>query len=422
MKSVKYTKKATDNKNLINKIIGLGENSPVKSYYPELKKKLKELERFRFLMNGVDDFILIFELGPSGKLLDCNKAFKDAAGIKEGKNYIFNDLINLENENKVIASDCRCVESNEIFNGSIDTPNGDTVPVEFSISPLCTDDERFLVCIGRDITERLDNQKKLKELNEKLEKKVESAIKAQLSAQDILIKQSRLAAMGEMIGNIAHQWRQPLTTLSMYIQDLLDSYDHDELDRKYLDDIVSKSIEQIIYMSNTIDNFRNYFNPGKEKSEFEVCRTVGEAVAIVEKQFKAKNIDLRFDARWCNSDCVIYGYANEFKQVILNILSNAFDAVSERVKFNPDVNGYVSIDIENNKEHMDIIIKDNGGGISQKVINKIFEPYFSTKEEGEGTGIGLYMSKMIIEKNMDGRLNVSSEKGNTEFLIKILKK
>jgi len=250
----------------------------------------------------------------------------------------------------------------------------------------------------------------LEELNKTLELKIAQEVEKSQQKQFLLIKQSRLAAMGEMIGNIAHQWRQPLNALGIIVQDFKMAKDYGELDDKYLEDGVLKAKSLINHMSKTIDDFRNFFSPDKKKEEFSIAKKIGDAVGFVAASFANNNIDIIEEIE---DDSVIVGYPNEFVQVLLNIMSNSKDAiVAHKMQ-----NGFVRIRATkiNNRPTIEII--DNGGGIDGQIIDKIFDPYFTTKDKGHGTGIGLYMSKVIIEDNMSGEIKITSANGQTKTTV-----
>jgi signal transduction histidine kinase len=225
----------------------------------------------------------------------------------------------------------------------------------------------------------------------------------------ILIQQSRLAAMGEMINNIAHQWRQPLNVLGLLNQQMM-NYDSTAFSKEYLDTNVDKSMKIINHMSQTIDDFRNFFKPDKEKVEFKIYDVVARAISLVEDGFK--NLQIGIDFR-VYADPVITGYPNEYSHVLLNILMNARDAFLER-RTN---DAKVTIALRTVDERAVVTIADNAGGIAEDIIDKVFDPYFSTKGPDSGTGLGLFMSKNIIEKSMAGKLTVRNTDQGAEFRI-----
>ncbi|WP_228711665.1 ATP-binding protein [Arcobacter arenosus] len=263
------------------------------------------------------------------------------------------------------------------------------------------------------LEERVEQRtKELNDLNENLEKRVDSEIRKRQEQEQLLIQQSKLASMGEMIGNIAHQWRQPLNALSLVMQNVQLAYELNELDDEFMEKSVKKVNLLANNMSKTIDDFRNFFKPNKEKEVFVLNDIVKKTLDIVDSTFEHHNIKIiqKFESK-----IKVFGFSNEFSQTILNIMNNSKDAFSE----NSIPNAKVTITVKNDKDYGIVSIEDNAGGIPQDIINKVFEPYFTTKEEGKGTGIGLYMSKIIVEQNMEGKLSVRNIENGAQFIVKI---
>ena len=230
--------------------------------------------------------------------------------------------------------------------------------------------------------------------------------------EQLLIRQGRMAAMGEMIGNIAHQWRQPLNTLGLIVQELPRYYERDLLSKEYLDASVTRAMQVINYMSKTIDGFRNFFGPDKEKEPFCASEVLARTISIVEAAFNELQLKIEVLA---DPEIVIFGCPNEYSQVVLNILVNAKDAILERSIAQPKL--AVRLFREDGKAVL--TIADNAGGVAPEIMDKIFDPYFTTKEPDKGTGIGLFMSKTIIEKNMNGMLSVRNTEDGAEFRIEV---
>lgn len=250
----------------------------------------------------------------------------------------------------------------------------------------------------------------MKLTEEELKQKVSEEVAKNIEKDRILVQQSKLAAMGEMLGNIAHQWRQPLNNISLLIHFMRDSYG--TLSKEELNDIVNDSKVQIEYMSQTIDDFRNFYQPNKDKIEFDIKEALEECSKIVQTQLEKYGVILKIDGEKVN----IFNYKNEFEQVILNILNNANDAAKikkEKNNFVPTVN----INIIKRDDTVKICLSNNCGEIPENIIDRIFEPYFTTKFENQGTGIGLYMAKTIIEKNMNGEISVNNIKEGVLFTI-----
>jgi len=230
--------------------------------------------------------------------------------------------------------------------------------------------------------------------------------------EQMLIRQGRLAALGEMIGNIAHQWRQPLNTLALIIQELPWYFDHGQFSKEYLDANVTRGMQVINHMSKTIDGFRNFFEPNKERLSFRVSDVLAQTVSMVEAAFHELRLQIEVQAE---PEIYVEGNPNEFSQVILNILMNAKDALLERKVERPKV--VVRLFHEAGKAVL--TVSDNAGGIPLDIIDKIFDPYFTTKGPDKGTGIGLFMSKTIIEKNMNGTLSARNTETGAEFRIEV---
>lgn len=265
-----------------------------------------------------------------------------------------------------------------------------------------------------------EKEKELEALNRNLENMVSEEIKKRREKEQILIHQSKMASMGEMIGAIAHQWRQPLCSLSLIIQDVKDAYDYGELDKEYIDKLIESSIMQIQYMSQTIDDFRDFYKPVKEKATFNVIKALKDVISMLLASFHNNNIEIDFDTKAVESP-VIFNYLNEFKQVVINILNNAKDAIleCEQKAVNSNNHGVIRISVSKRGKMIVVEISDNGGGVQDELIDKIFEPYFTTKQQGMGTGIGLYMSKVIIENNMSGSLYAKNIEKGAVFVIEL---
>ena len=230
--------------------------------------------------------------------------------------------------------------------------------------------------------------------------------------EQVLVQQSRQAAMGEMIGNIAHQWRQPLNTLGLTVQQLLLFYDLGNFNRQFLAKGVDSSMELIQHTSRTIDDFRNYFRADKDKVEFKVREAIANTLTLLEGTLQNPPISIEIVEI---DDPVIHGYRNEFAQVLLNLLINARDALLEK----EIADSRVTITIDSEDGSAVVTVADNAGGIPAEIIGKIFDPYFTTKGPQHGTGVGLFMSKTIIEKNMGGRLTVRNSGNGAEFRIEV---
>jgi len=252
----------------------------------------------------------------------------------------------------------------------------------------------------------------LEDMNKNLEEKVNIAIVEAKKKDKAMLHQSRLARMGTMLSMIAHQWRQPLSELAGILMELETASKFKKADEKMIKDSVEESNKLIQFMSYTIDDFRNFFKPDKKKVHFYVEDSVMEAISLISASIKNYNITLNRNIK-CN--CEIYGYKREFAQVLLNLMSNAKDILIQREIENPRIDLVV--------DYIDgysiVTVKDNALGVEEEYLDLIFEPYFTTKSGSQGTGLGLYMSKMIIEKNMGGELSVENLEDGALFKVKI---
>jgi PAS domain S-box-containing protein len=248
----------------------------------------------------------------------------------------------------------------------------------------------------------------LHETNERM-----NAVEALRQQEHMLHQQNRHAAMGEMIGNIAHQWRQPLNIIGLIIQRLGMFYDSPSCTKEFMATSVTKSMEIIEYMSRTIDDFRNFFSKDREKIEFNVNDAISKALSLVDASFNERHIQIERNEE--EEQVTTFGFPNEFAQVMLNILLNAKDAMIEQNIANPRIT--ISAYSENGASV--VTIADNAGGIPEDIIEKIFDPYFTTKGPHQGTGVGLFMSKAIIESHIGGRLCVRNNDEGAEFRIEV---
>jgi PAS domain S-box-containing protein len=257
----------------------------------------------------------------------------------------------------------------------------------------------------------VDLQEALRSLESEMNDRLQ-AVEALRQKERLLSQQSRLAAMGEMISNIAHQWRQPLNTLGLLIQQLPVFYGSDIFTREFLAKNTADAMKLIQHMSATIDDFRDFFRPEKEQIIFSVDKAIHQALSLVDMSFRNQNLTVEV---LTDGNPVINGFPNEFSQVIMNIILNARDALLE----NGADNGIIHIRTGQTNDTVHITIRDNAGGIPEEIIDRIFEPYFTTKGPDRGTGIGLFMAKTIIEQNHGGQLQARNVQGGAEFRIEI---
>ena len=254
----------------------------------------------------------------------------------------------------------------------------------------------------------------LRELNDSLEFAVEEKVQELIKKDKILTIQSKQAVMGEMISMIAHQWRQPLSTITLQIsnyqvEQLMRSGSH----KRKIDITLEEISDTIIYLSNTIDDFQTYFHPDRVTSKISTQEVIEKILTLADARIKRNKIEIK---TVCSSNQEIKIYVNEFIQVLLNILNNAIDALAVIDDKMREVVIYGSLDDTN----ISISIKDNAKGIKEEHMKQLFDPYFSTKGKN-GTGLGLYMSQMIIQKQFNGKIEVKSSSEGATFIVKIKK-
>jgi len=253
---------------------------------------------------------------------------------------------------------------------------------------------------------------KIKVSEEDLKVRVQNEVEENIKKDRLLIQQSKLASMGEMLGNIAHQWRQPLNTVNLILHFLRDNYQNENFTKEKLEKYINKSKIQIDYMSQTIDDFRNFYKPSKNVNEFDIENAINDVLKISKEQLEHDDIKVVFES----SEINITNYENELKQSLLNIIHNARDAIHIKREKSP-FDACITIKVTLEENFAQIILSNNGGVMEEDIMQRVFEPYFTTKFETQGTGIGLYMTKTIIETNMKGKIKVENIEDGVSFEI-----
>ncbi len=378
---------------LLEKILEVNakELEKVNTLLVEQRELLKSVE------NSMDDAIYYKDL--EHKYIGCNKKFEEFIGLKEkeliGKtdddffdeetalrHFKFNEEI-IHNRTKQLHKQWVNFGNKKSYVLTSKTPlinsHGDVIGI---------------VGISKDITHEYELQQDVEHKN------------------IMLVQQNKLVSMGEMIANIAHQWRQPLNTLGLLIQKMGIYYKQGLLDMQTIDDNIFEAMELMNGMSETIDDFRNFFCNERVLEHFDIYEAILKSVTIIKPVLDSKNIKFVIQTQ---GEHVITGYKNEFFQVMLNLLNNATEAlVIDKIEVPK-----ITVNIAHKDSHIDICICDNANGISYTNIDKIFDPYFTTKENG--TGLGLYMSKIIIEEHMKGKIMVKNSVFGTIFTIRLTK-
>jgi len=272
--------------------------------------------------------------------------------------------------------------------------------------------ERELERLNRDLEERVRIQtRELQELNQRLEERVREEIAKNEEKQKMLLWQSRFASLGQMTANIAHQWRQPLTELNLSLFSLKNALENNP-DPKEIRELYTRSRRIIRSMSKTIEDFMDFFRPNRETSTFQIRESLQDALALIQQALEKAEIDVRIEGE---KDLTIRGIPNELTQVFLNLFQNAKEAFAK----SSESPRWLRIHLGRDEHFAVISVEDNAGGIPPESLERIFEPYFSTKHSSQGTGLGLFMSRMIIQKSFQGSIEAINSLKGALFVIKI---
>jgi len=279
--------------------------------------------------------------------------------------------------------------------------------------------------LNKSLEGKIDNKtKELRKLNDSLEQRVRTEVENNRKKDQIMFQQARLASLGEMLQNIAHQWRQPLGALIMIIQSFQSKFLSGKLTEEFIDSRVEDAGVLAKNMSDTLEDFRTFFDPNKSHKSFSIKQVIDKSLDLTKYQLEKDGVIVTFTM---NDDIKIYGFENELTHVILNLINNSRDALCQ----NQIKNKKIIIIVKETNKNVFINVIDNAGGIKSDIMEKVFDPYFTTKHKSVGTGIGLYMSKQMVEKHMSGKIgckNIQHKMGNSElkncamFTIEIPKK
>ncbi|NPA59024.1 MAG: response regulator [Epsilonproteobacteria bacterium] len=359
-------------------------DNQVRELQESYKNISKQKESFQILLDAAMEMIFIHDKDLN--IIDANKTAYKSLGFDEKDDLLYKNLLDFidEKEHKKILAQ---IQKQDELEHEVEIKNS----VDATIVTLCKTKSSIIDLENIYITTMLD----ITTLKQK---------------ETQLLHQSRLAQMGEMISMIAHQWRQPLNTISSYNDSIKLKTILDKIDNETIMDITKKISTQVHFLSSTIDDFRNFFKPDKEMSKTTLNKITNDVLEIIEFSLTNNHITCNIEL---NSHTQFMSFENELKQVVINLIKNAQDALIEKNIEEP----YIEIKTYDDDKNMIFQIKDNGGGIEQHIIEKIFKPYFSTKSEKEGTGLGLYMSKTIVEKHCMGQLLVENTCDGVIFKI-----
>ncbi len=362
----------------------------------------------------------IWSQDASGRLQFVNKAFCDAIGISEET---FLSVPHYESLYPPLIAQS-CIDSDEMaLQQSAPHISYEKIPFvdgkehELMIIKTRVEDEKHgvngLVGLSLDMTEQLEAERKLEAINRDLEERIAREIEASRQKDNMLYQQNKFAAMGEMISNIAHQWRQPLNTLGLLLTDMTVKMMMEKSEDRALDfETFQEHCSEIIqYLSDTIDDFRFYYQEDDGDNTFCIQDMDKSLQVLVKSSIMGNHIRYETDL----DNVLVSGYLNNLKQALINIYSNAAGAIRKN-KVGEGViksRGFIE------GEEYVIEICDNGGGIDKAIIDKVFDPYFTTKHKTQGTGLGLYMTKQIIEQKFNGSISVKNDRTGALFTIRI---
>ena len=374
---------------LILLIIGL-----IVNIFKRVSLEIKLVEQSKLdnvLLNNIRG--AIFWKSKENKLLGCNEAFCKLVDLQK-EQILGKDI------NEILPELCSKINKHDFFIHEFETTikiKNETLNVLIRRKQYFNkkDEEAGVVTVIHDITDF----KKLQEQNKKDEQ--------------FIIQRSKLSEIGEMMTSIAHQWKAPLIEISTIAQELLYKRSKKEFSKEDAQEFVDEIMTQVSYMTKTIDDFRDFIKPSLKKSRFEINSSIDELLKIIEHNIKYNYI--KIDVSYENNQIFkVFGYENEFKQAILNIINNAKDAILKR-RLIQKVDGLIKIDVYSKNSDICIEIKDNGIGIEEEKLEKIFEPFFTSKENGDG--FGLYMVKLIVEDKMNGKIKAVKSDDGANILI-----
>ena len=371
-----------------------------------LRQHNKELNEW---LNSTIEGIAIFE---NGKLIKANKQFLAILNYES-----FDEIYEKTHYDFVVPWEHRIIKNKLISNQE---------PYEMTL--IKKDGEKFDALVkghkieGKniristiiDISELKNTQRKLKKLNVNLEHRIHEEIEKNKNQQTMMFQQSKLAEMGLILNMIAHQWRQPLNNISLIVNTIILKQKRERLLLEDLNKLKTDFQKQITYLSNTIDDFQNFFKPKKDKELFEIKDMVTTTYSLIQPLFDKNQIKFNIDI---DLETIYFGYKNELSQVLLNILNNSKDALLE----NNITNKFINISLSQDENNLILSIKDNANGVDESILGKIFDPYFSTKSSKNGTGLGLYMAKIIITEHFNGEINANNINDGLEIIIQLPK-
>jgi PAS domain S-box-containing protein len=395
-------------------------------YYLSMRDSAFIKDTFKTIFDKSSDGIVLIK---NNRFLDCNESILKMFGYENKGAFLNTRLANLSSKVQADGRSSSKKMLEMLYKASKEEYNnfewihkkrtGEEFWVEIVLTKVSLDGEEFIHGVWRDISDRkileakqVQSQLEIEELNNSLQDRVQEELHKNRKKDQQLLEQSRLAQMGEMISMIAHQWRQPLAAISSTSSALELKAHLGKIDKEIIIKNTNNISKYSQHLSSTIDDFRNFFRPNKELSSVTYTELLESVLSILEVSIANKNISLVKDL---NCSQKFDTHSNEIKQVILNLIKNAEDILVEKSITMP----YIKLTTYALNNTYVFEVSDNGGGVAEDIKNKIFDPYFSTKLDRNGTGLGLYMSKIIIEEHCGGELNVSNNEDGAIFTIAI---
>jgi len=403
-------------------VIDITEKKTAELQHLESEKRFRQ---FAALLPQV-----VCELDGEFNILYINEFGKTLFGLEKSSSYNLFDFLDQNNKLRVQKSFNDLVNKSSTKDPGLqitfkNTQGHNVSLFTYASFELENDEIKTIRAIGIDLSERLNLEKNLNALNEELniqktqlenfnkilEDRVAEEVEKNRIKDHLMSLQARQAAMGEMVGHIAHQWKQPLNTLNLIVLDIQDAYKYGELNEEYINKSVHTAKRVIEHMSQTIDDFRNFFKPLKSKTSFNVKQQIDTALSFIRATIEVAGIKLENNIK---EEFYTVGFPNEFSQVVINIVNNAREAILDSGNTKDAI---IRIDGKKEDNNGFVYFYNNGGAIPNNVLPHIFEPYFTTKEDNKGTGIGLYLAKTIINQNMNGEIHLKNQGDGVEFEI-----
>ena len=401
----KYNKVSfdTDNSNFIEKFIKNNLAFNTNKQYVFKKNIIKNINKRQIAINNdINDMILSFQNNKieNIKMNIQNLYFKI--------NSIDISLSNLSNYDMGLAIEEKNITEN-IF-GTITIALNISIVIIFIVSiVLSVGLLRYFDKINENLESIItEKTKELIDINKTLKYEIKKEVEISRKKDLVIYQQAKLSSLGEMLNNIAHQWRQPLSSLLIIMQSVQSKMELGKLTHDIVKEKANDTMVLVQNMSSTLEDFQNFFNPNKDKAMFSISSCINQSLELSKYSLREASINVKLDIK---NDVEIYNYHNELSHVLLNIISNSKDALKNiDKKTNKNIN--ISLYVAENIAIIECV--DNGGGINDDILPKVFDPYYTTKYKSAGTGIGLYMSKQIIEKHMLGILSCENVKIDNE--------